>query len=97
MAIAYTIVISPMWNAYTDAYVKGDYDWIRVTHKRALWVWVITIIGGLFMLAIAGIFYKLWIGDSIYYAHQRAQQDKGTNHHFCNLYIALHFSCHFNR
>ena len=23
LAIAYTIVISPMWNAYTDAYVKG--------------------------------------------------------------------------
>ena len=65
LAIAYTIVISPMWNAYTDAFVKGDYDWIRVTHKRALWVWLITIVGGLFMLAIAGIFYKLWIGDSI--------------------------------
>ena len=26
LAIAYTIIISPMWNAYTDAYVKGDME-----------------------------------------------------------------------
>lgn len=65
LAIAYTIVISPMWNAYTDAYVKGDYAWIRITHKRALTVWGITIVGGLAMLAISGIFYQLWVGSSI--------------------------------
>jgi len=65
LAIAYTVVISPMWNAYTDAYVKGDYAWIRVTYKRALAVWGLTVVGGLLMLSVAGIFYRLWVGDSV--------------------------------
>ena len=29
LVIAYTIILAPMWNAYTDAYVKGDMQWIK--------------------------------------------------------------------
>ena len=29
LVIAYTIILAPMWNAYTDAYVKGDMQWIQ--------------------------------------------------------------------
>jgi O-antigen/teichoic acid export membrane protein len=65
IAIAYTIVISPMWNAYTDAYVKGDMQWISHTFNHALKMWMITIIGGFVMLAISGVFYHFWIGKSV--------------------------------
>lgn len=65
LAIAYTIVVSPMWNAYTDAYVKGDYAWIRRTFSYALAVWGVTIVAGLLMLASAPYFYSLWIGDTV--------------------------------
>ena len=65
IAIAYTIVISPMWNAYTDAYVKGDIQWISHTFNHALKMWVVTIVGGLIMLTISGFFYHLWIGESV--------------------------------
>ena len=65
LAIAYTIVISPLWNAYTDAYVKCDYEWIRATHKRALGIWVLTVIGGIIMLTMASLFYRIWVGNSI--------------------------------
>jgi len=65
IAIAYTIVISPMWNAYTDAYVKGEIQWISHTFNHALKMWGITVVGGLIMLAISGVFYHLWIGESV--------------------------------
>lgn len=65
LAIAYTIVISPMWNAYTDAYVKGDMDWIKSNFNRALRIWGLSIIGGLLMLAISNILYRLWVGDAV--------------------------------
>ena len=65
IAIAYTIVISPMWNAYTDAYVKDEMHWISHTFHHALKMWGITIIGGLIMLAFSGLFYHLWIGKSV--------------------------------
>lgn len=36
LVIAYTIILAPMWNAYTDAYVKGDMQWIKATFNKAL-------------------------------------------------------------
>jgi len=65
LAIAYTIVISPMWNAYTDAYVKGDMAWIRKNFNRALLIWGLSLICGLLMLAISNILYRLWVGDAV--------------------------------
>lgn len=65
LAIAYTIIVSPMWNAYTDAYVKKDYIWIKQTFRYALLIWGCTLIGGLVMLLFSQFFYELWIGDSV--------------------------------
>lgn len=65
LAIAYTIVISPMWNAYTDAYVKGDLIWISRTFKYSLRMWGLTVVGGLIMLIVSNIFYNFWIGKSV--------------------------------
>lgn len=65
LAIAYTVVISPMWNAYTDAQVRGDYSWIRATFKKAVKLWGLSAIGGLILLAICNTFYKIWVGASV--------------------------------
>lgn len=63
LAIAYTIVISPLWNAYTDAYVKNDMQWIGKTFIRSLKIWAMSIACGLGMLLISDLFYRFWIGD----------------------------------
>ena len=65
LIIAYTIVIAPMWSAYTDASVKGDFVWIKSTLKRTLAVWCLTLVAGLVMLALSGLFYRLWVGQSV--------------------------------
>ncbi|WP_443702942.1 lipopolysaccharide biosynthesis protein [Prevotella sp.] len=65
LAIAYTIVISPMWNAYTDAYVKGEMKWIENMFRRAIKIWVLSVLGGMLMLAFCNVFYRLWVGDSV--------------------------------
>ena len=66
LAIAYTVVISPMWNAYTDAYVKGDMAWIKSTFKRAIRMWGMTVLAGFIMLTTCGLFYRLWVGQTIH-------------------------------
>lgn len=65
LIIGYTILISPMWNAYTDAYVKGEYKWIRKCFNRSLKFWGATIFIGIAMLLFANIFYKLWVGNKV--------------------------------
>lgn len=65
LVIAYTIILSPMWNAYTDAYVKGDMKWIEQTFNRALKLWGLSVLGGCIMLFGCQIFYHLWVGDKV--------------------------------
>lgn len=65
LIIGYTIIIAPMWNAYTDAYVKNDWSWIRTTFNRALLIWGLTVLGGIIMLLICNLFYFFWVGTSV--------------------------------
>ena len=65
LIIIYTILISPLWNAYTDAAVKGDYEWIGRSFRRSLLLWFLSVVAGLVMLALSSMFFKLWIGDSV--------------------------------
>jgi len=65
LIIFYTIIIAPMWNAYTDAYVKKDWIWIRRTFNKALLIWGLTILAGIVMLLICEPFYTIWVGPTI--------------------------------
>lgn len=65
LIIAYTILISPMWNAYTEAYVNKDFAWIGQNFNRALKFWGLSVVAGAGMLGMAGIFYRLWIGEQV--------------------------------
>lgn len=65
LIVTYNIIVSPLWNAYTDAYVKGDYKWIRKGLRTSLFIWTLSIFfGGILLLASEHI-YKLWVGDSV--------------------------------
>lgn len=61
----YTISLSPLWNAYTDAAVKGDFVWIKKTFWGSFRMWILTSLGGLVLLSLSGWLYKIWIGDSV--------------------------------
>lgn len=65
LIIIYTIIISPLWNAYTDASVKNDYAWIRKIFKKSIYLWAASLLLGLFMLLISGWFFKKWVGNSV--------------------------------
>jgi O-antigen/teichoic acid export membrane protein len=66
IVMAYTIMISPLWNAYTDAYEKNEMDWIRRSFNKSAKLWGLACLVGLVMLAFAGIFYHIWIGNAVY-------------------------------
>ena len=63
--IGYTIILAPMWNAYTDAYVKGDMLWVEKTFRRALSFWALSVVAGILMLLCCRFFYELWVGDKV--------------------------------
>ncbi len=59
----FNIITTPLWPAYTDAYTKGDYDWMKNTRNKMSKVLLLSIAASAFMVAISPLFYRVWIGD----------------------------------
>lgn len=60
------IVISPMWSATTDAYERGDIDWIKRNMKSIHKVLYIAFLSLIFMVVISKWVYLLWVGKSVH-------------------------------
>ena len=66
--IAYSvmgIILMPFWTAFTDAYHKNDYVWMRKTKGVLEKIWLCEVIAVALMVIIAPWFYKIWIGDKV--------------------------------
>lgn len=61
----YTIFLSPLWPAFTDAYTKKDYIWMSNIYKKMILVFFISVIGVIIMILISPIIYNIWIGENI--------------------------------
>ncbi|BDB54715.1 O-antigen export protein [Flavobacterium ammoniigenes] len=60
-----TIIIVPFWSAFTDAFFKDDFNWMRNTVRKLEICWYVEIGFGIIMLFIGPFFFKLWVGDSV--------------------------------
>ncbi len=63
--MVFGIVMIPFWSAYTEAYIKKDFDWIRASIKKLIRIWLLFSIGALVMLFFSDKIYKLWVGPDI--------------------------------
>ena len=63
--ISNPVICMPFWNATTDAYERGDIEWIRDA-TRKLRLMIIGIIACMtLMVVLSPWVYSIWIGDSI--------------------------------
>lgn len=64
--VIHGLILAPLWPAYSDAYQRGDLDWIRANIKQQIKIAMVLFIGA-FILAILGpIIVKLWIGGKVF-------------------------------
>ncbi len=63
--MVYAIIMAPIWSAVTDAYTKGDFDWLKNTLKRLNYLSVIFAVGIVVMTFLTPFIYKLWLGDRV--------------------------------
>ncbi len=63
--VVFTIICMPLWNATTDAYVRGDFSWIqRISSKLNLVMIGIFVVMSL-MVIVSNYVYILWVGKDI--------------------------------
>jgi O-antigen/teichoic acid export membrane protein len=65
ISMIYGIIMTPFWSAFTEAYVKQDLDWIRITIKKMEYVAYGLIAVSLIMFVVAKPVYSFWIGNSV--------------------------------
>ncbi len=56
-SMVYFIVLTPLWSAVTDAYVKKDMLWIQHIMRKMVWIW----------LAFTGVIVLMWLGSPVAY------------------------------
>ncbi|WP_294078935.1 LPS biosynthesis flippase [Proteiniphilum sp. UBA5384] len=65
LSMIYIIIITPFWTAATDAYIKKDLDWIFISLKKLIRIYLLSIPITFIMILFSNIFYKLWVGDKV--------------------------------
>lgn len=65
ITLCFNLIIAPMWAATTDAYTRGDTDWIKRAMRRIKKILSLILIGLVIMIIASKIVYRIWIGDKV--------------------------------
>lgn len=63
ITMIFNIIITPIWSATTDAYVRKDFEWIKRTLQYEKNVFFVTICVGIVMFLVSKFVYSIWLGD----------------------------------
>ena len=63
--MVFNVVLAPFWSAFTEAYVKKEYDWIKNSIKKLIIIWSILSIVAIIMVIFSDFVYELWVGSQI--------------------------------
>lgn len=61
----YSILLSPLWPAFTDAYVKKDFAWMNRVYRRMCKVYLMSVVLLFLLVVFSPFVYQIWIGDKV--------------------------------
>jgi O-antigen/teichoic acid export membrane protein len=64
-SMLFTIILTPYWSSVTEAYAKGELDWIKKSMKNLIKFSAGILILILILVIAAPYAYDLWIGDVV--------------------------------
>ena len=63
--MVFSIILSPVWSAVTDAYIKQDFVWMKKTIKRLNLLSLLFTFGVILMFILSKWIIKMWIGNKV--------------------------------
>ncbi|MEG1861733.1 MAG: oligosaccharide flippase family protein [Bacteroidaceae bacterium] len=61
----FNIIITPFWSAYTDAYTRKDYAWMRSLYSKLIKIVLLSFAGVVLLVCFYPLFFKLWLGEKV--------------------------------
>jgi O-antigen/teichoic acid export membrane protein len=65
VTMIFSIIATPLWSAFTDAFAKNDFDWIKTTLLKMKKIWVLLSICTILILFSSPWIFKWWLGNSV--------------------------------
>lgn len=59
------IIMTPYWNAYTHAWIKKDFKWMKDNLKIIRLLWIGLSMAAVILYFLSDIIYDLWIGSTV--------------------------------
>jgi len=63
--LMFSVVLTPIWSATADAYIKNDTEWIKKSIRKIQYVLGAASIGLIIMVIFSKFILKLWVGEKI--------------------------------
>ncbi|EOR95055.1 O-antigen flippase Wzx [Arcticibacter svalbardensis MN12-7] len=64
--LAFNILLTPLWGAYTNAWYQKDYKWIKNTIIKMTLINILLLFGSVILFYLYAPVLKLWLGNVIY-------------------------------
>jgi O-antigen/teichoic acid export membrane protein len=65
ITMIFSIIALPLWSAFTDAYARNEFGWIKTTLSKMTKVWILLIVLTIITLVSSPWIYKMWVGNSV--------------------------------
>ena len=65
VVMVYTIILNPLWPAFTDAYTKQDYAWMNRTYRKMQQIYVVLCAMVALVVALSPLLIRLWVRDMV--------------------------------
>jgi O-antigen/teichoic acid export membrane protein len=68
VTMIFTIIITPYWSAFTDSYVKKDFEWMKNTVRNIRKIWLMLAILSIILLLLSKEILHMWVGEKVQYS-----------------------------
>lgn len=65
ISMLFAIIIMPYWSAFTDAYARADFSWIKTNIRYLRLFCLALVLIGIVILVFSKWIYKFWIGNAV--------------------------------
>ena len=65
LAVIFSILLTPYWTAFNEAYFKKEISWIKISIKKLIKYFFVSLIISVFMIIVSSNFFNYWVGDDI--------------------------------
>lgn len=65
LTMGYTILITPFWSSFTEAYSNQDFRWIKNAVTKIQKIWFLIPIALVLMTIFSDWFYLVWVGETV--------------------------------